>query len=57
MKKHLCYECDPDRIGGYNHADCTVRLGRKNAKCHCWCLDESSKYENVFPPKELKIAH
>jgi hypothetical protein len=50
MKNHKCYECR-----NHNHVDCTVRLERKNAKCHCWCLDQDSHYENVFPPKELKI--
>jgi len=50
MTNAVCYECD-----NHNHNDCTVRLQRKGAKCHCWCLDESTKYENVFEDKELKI--
>ena len=53
----LCYECDPKNPGGYNHVKCTVRLKRKGAKCNCWCLDKSSKYENIFSPKEMKIEN
>jgi hypothetical protein len=49
---HKCYECE-----NHNHVDCTVRKPKSKVKCHCWCLDKSSRYENVFPPKELKIEH
>lgn len=56
MPTQYCYECDPKRKGGYNHNKCTVRVGRKGAKCDCWCLDESSKYTNHFSNKEeMKI--
>lgn len=51
-----CYECDPKRKGGYNHNKCTVRMKRNGAKCNCWCLDKSSKYENVFEVEAIKIA-
>ena len=39
----------------YNHQDCVMRKPKSKKKCHCWCLDQSSKYENVFEDKELMI--
>lgn len=53
----MCYECDPRMKGGSNHVDCVMRKPRSKKKCSCWCLDESSKYSNVFPSKKVrKIA-
>jgi hypothetical protein len=36
----ICYECDPNRAGGYNHVKC--RNGKhdlkgKLQKCDCYC--------------------
>lgn len=55
MSDDSCYECE-----NHNHNDCVIRSGIKKRgkgkhQCHCWCLDESSKYENFFSPKEIKI--
>ena len=46
--KDYCYECDPDRKGGYNHKKCRhgkVSKTGKKQKCSCWC--RGSKYYNV----------
>lgn len=44
-----CYECD-----NYNHKDCTVRLGRKNASCTCDCKS-NPHYEVIVPSIQVSV--